>query len=220
MRRPHHLRRRVIAPFMAAFIAAPVVLAPSMAMADEVNPEPPDTVVAPEPAPPTGESLDDLTIDGEKVFWLDDTLIQPFAEVCTPGKAVVLTNTKNTMDVAYATSVMNDTSRTVGYKFTAKKTKTTTWSVSASVTAEAKAAIFAKVEASLNGGITKSNQTEYGAEVTGKVPPKTRTYGDYGNWKENAKFKVAQRYSNCTYSTWKYGTFSAPYREAWRVWES
>lgn len=204
---------------MAVLVAAPVMLAPSMAAAIEDTNEPPDAAVAPAPAPPTGQSLDGLTIDGEEVIWLDEGPIQPYAETCSTGKAVVLTNKPNKMDVAYATSVSNHGSNSLGFKWTAKKTKTTKWSVSGSVTGEAKVAIWAKVSATVNGGMEKSNTTEYGAEVSGKVPAHTRKYGNYGNWQEKVSFKVAHRYSNCTYSAWKYGTFSAPYREDWKVWD-
>lgn len=123
------------------------------------------------------------------------------------------------MDVAYATSVTNNGSTSINFKWTAKKTKTTKWSVSGSVSVEVKAAIFATVDATVNSGIEESNTTEYGAEVSGKVPAKTRKYGDYGNWREKVEYKVAQRYSNCTYSAWKYGTFLAPYREDWKIWD-
>ncbi|MFC8598169.1 MULTISPECIES: hypothetical protein [unclassified Isoptericola] len=197
------------------------LLTPTAAMASRGTNEPPDAAVAPAPAPPTDASLGGLTVDGEELLWMEDGAASGKLRSarCTPGKAIVLTNKPNKMDVAYATAVSNRGSSAIRFKWSTKKTKTTRWSVSGSVTAEAKAAIFAKVSATVNGGIEKSNTTEYGAEVSGKVPAHTRKYGDYGNWKEVVRYKTAHRYSNCTYSTWKYGSFSAPYRENWKIWD-
>ncbi|RKE05659.1 hypothetical protein [Catellatospora citrea] len=163
-----------------------------------------DQVPIPAAAPPLGE----------------DPTPNPRAVYCEPGEYVYsMTNTTNTFDTKYATSVINTTNSAKSFKFTATTTGTTTYTVSISVSAELKAGIFAKIAATINGGVSQANTTSYGAEVSGTVDPHTTLYGDYGNWKENVTWKSHYTYSNCSTANEKAGSAYAPYREAWKLWE-
>ena len=142
------------------------------------------------------------------------------APYCEPGNYVYeMTNTTNTFDAKFSTSIINSTGSSKSFKFTATKTGTTEFSVSGSVTAELKAAIFARMEATINAGVVKSMTTAYGVETSGTVNPHTTLYGDYGNWKENVNWKSHYVYSNCNSAQERSGSASAPYREAWKLWE-
>ncbi|MEU8619770.1 hypothetical protein [Streptomyces sp. NPDC048623] len=143
---------------------------------------------------------------------------QPQAEYCDPGmRAVISSNTPNTHDVKYRTSVTNGTGSTQNYKFSSKKSGTTTYGLSLSVSASLKAGIFASIEATINGSVEKSMTAEIGEEVSGTVKPHSTLKGDFGNWRENVSGWTAQQYSNCKYGTKTYFNAWAPYRTNWRV---
>ncbi|MFD9032592.1 hypothetical protein ACFVZW_15785 [Streptomyces sp. NPDC059567] len=143
---------------------------------------------------------------------------QPQAEYCQPGKrAAIPTNTANTLDVKYRTSVTNGTGSTQNFKFTSKKSGTTTYGLSITVSAEMKAWIFAKIAAEVNGSVEKSKTAEIGEEVSGTVKPHSTLKGDFGNWRENVSGWTAHQYSNCSYGTKTYFNAWAPYRTNWRV---
>ncbi|MDT9691139.1 hypothetical protein Q5762_22870 [Streptomyces sp. P9(2023)] len=143
---------------------------------------------------------------------------QPEAEYCQPGNRVAIpTNTANTLDVKYRTSVTNGTSSTQNFKFTSKKGGTTTFGVSITVSAELKAGIFSKIGAEVNGSVEKSMTAEIGEEVSGTVKPHSTLKGDFGNWRENVSGWTAYQYSNCSYGTKTYFNAWAPYRTNWKV---
>jgi hypothetical protein len=142
---------------------------------------------------------------------------KPQARYCSPGNRVSLSNTKNTLDVKYRTSVTNGTGSTQRFKFTSKKSGTTTYGLSITLSAELKAGIFAKIGAEINPSVEKSMTAETGEEVAGTVKPHSTLKGDFGNWRENVSGWSAYMYSNCTYGTKKYFKAWAPYRTNWRV---
>ena len=163
-----------------------------------------DSVPIPPAVPPAGE-------DGSP------DLVAPY---CEPGTYVYqMTNTTNTFDAKFSTSIINSTGSAKSFKFTATKTGTTEFSVSGSVSAELSTAIFAKIQATINAGVVRSNTTSYGVETSGTVNAHTALYGDYGNWKENVNWKSHYVYSNCNSAQERSGSAAAPYREAWKLWE-
>ncbi|MFI8422277.1 hypothetical protein [Streptomyces sp. NPDC085479] len=143
---------------------------------------------------------------------------QPQAEHCQPGtRAVISSNTANTLDVKYRTSVTNDNDVTQNFKFISKKSGTTTYGLSITVSTELKAGIFGKIAAEINGTVEKSKTAETGEEVWGTVKPHSTIKGDYGNWKENVSGWTAYQYSNCSYGSKTYFNAWAPYRTNWRI---
>ncbi|WP_410814606.1 hypothetical protein [Micromonospora sp. 067-2] len=191
-------------PLAATVVAAVLLPAfPAMASGNVTPAASEDLVPIPSPVQPRGEQGPQYGTQ---------------SEYCSPGDYVYsMTNTTNTFDAKFRTSVINNTGSAKSFKFTATKTGTTTFTVSLSVTAELKAAIFAKMEATVNAGIEQSNTTSYGVEVSGTVNANSTLYGDYGNWKENVNWKSHYVYSNCNTTSEKSGSAYAPYREAWKL---
>ncbi|MGC4836443.1 hypothetical protein ACLQ3D_18285 [Micromonospora vinacea] len=190
---------------LAATVVAAVLLpaVPAMAAGGVTPAASEDLVPIPAPIPPKGEQGPEFGTQ---------------AEYCTPGTYLYsMTNTTNTFDAKFRTSVINNTSSAKSFKFTATKTGTTTFTVSVSVSAELKAAIFAKMETTINAGVEQSNTTSYGVEVSGTVNANSTLYGDYGNWKENVSWKSHYVYSNCNTASENSGSAYAPYREAWKL---
>lgn len=143
---------------------------------------------------------------------------QPMAEYCSPGtRAVISSNTANTLDVKYRTSVTNGTGSTQNFKFTSKSGGATTYGLSITVSTELKAGIFGKISAEVNPSVEKSMTAEIGEEVSGTVNAYSTLKGDFGNWKENVSGWTAYQYSNCSYGTKTYYNAWAPYRTNWKV---
>ncbi|MGW0735125.1 hypothetical protein [Streptomyces sp. NPDC002851] len=133
-----------------------------------------------------------------------------------PGWEKVI-NTSNSMTVAYRTFVKNQTGKTQSYKFTSKRSKTSSFKVEATISASMKAWVFAEVKGEINSGIEKSWTSEIGIEAYGKVKPHHTMYGNYGIMRENFKLRQKVRYSNCK-EGYVYRPGRAPYREGWKTW--
>ncbi len=141
----------------------------------------------------------------------------PFAEHCGQGGwfVGVSKNTKNTMSVKYATFVKNNKSYAVNFRFSSKKSGTTTIGASLTLSGEFKAMWLGKLEAEINASVEKSWTSELGVDTFGKVKAHKTVYGDYGIMKENVTGYKAYRHSNCQVSQKQSMTVHAPYREGW-----
>ncbi|MEV4784681.1 hypothetical protein AB0K53_04370 [Streptomyces tuirus] len=144
---------------------------------------------------------------------------EPMSEYCGPGHyfAHITKNKKNTMSVKYATFVKNNKSQTMDFKFSSKKSGTTTIGGSVTLSGEFKAMWLGKIKADVNFNASKSWTSEIGVEAYGKVKAHDTVYGDYGIMKENVYGYTAYRYSNCKTGDKKYSTVWAPYREGWVI---
>jgi hypothetical protein len=141
----------------------------------------------------------------------------PFAEHCGQGGwfVGVSKNTKNTMSVKYATFVKNNKSYAVDFRFSSKKSGTTTLGASVTLSSEFKVKWLGKIQAEINGSAEKSWTSELGVDTYGKVKAGKTVYGDYGIMKENVTGYKAYRHSNCETSQKTMMTVHAPYREGW-----
>jgi hypothetical protein len=144
--------------------------------------------------------------------------LYPDAAACEPGQFVDITkNTKNTMSVKYATFVKNDLNHSIDFKFTSKKSGTTTVGASITVSGSVKVMWLGKLEVEVNGNVSKSWTSELGVEAGGKVKAHSTVKGDYGIMKENVYGYVAMQYSNCRIGDKQYMNVWAPYREGWHI---
>ncbi|QIB47748.1 hypothetical protein [Streptomyces aureoverticillatus] len=109
----------------------------------------------------------------------------------------------------------NNKSYPVTFKFTSKRSGTTTYGASVSVSSEFKVMWLSKVEATITGSVEKSMTSELGIETSGKVKAHSTVKGNYGIKKENVYGYTATRYSNCSVGNKRYMKFWAPYREGW-----
>ncbi|MFC5660194.1 hypothetical protein [Streptomyces nogalater] len=142
----------------------------------------------------------------------------PDGLVCERERFVHVTNnTQNTMSVKYKTFVKNDLSYSVDFKFTSKKSGTTTMGASVTVSGEIKVLWLGKLKVDVNGNVSKSWTSELGIETGGKVKAHSTVKGDYGIMKENVYGYVATQYSNCKIGDKQYMNVWAPYREGWRI---
>jgi hypothetical protein len=121
------------------------------------------------------------------------------------------------MSVKYSTFVENKTPRTLGFKFTSKKSGTTEVGGSVTISAEMKVAVLGSIKGEINANAKKSWTSEIGVETSGDVPPKSIVYGDYGIMKEKVYGYKYHRGSACQKSNKQYMTVWAPYREGWRI---
>lgn len=144
---------------------------------------------------------------------------QPMSEYCGPGHSFVhiTQNKKNTMSVKYATYVKNTKSYAIDFKFTSKKSGTTTIGASVTLSSEFKVMWLGKIKADVNVNATKAWTSELGIEAGGKVKAHDTVYGDYGIMKENVYGYTAYMYSNCQVGQKKNMTVWAPYREGWVI---
>jgi hypothetical protein len=101
--------------------------------------------------------------------------------------------------------------------FSSNATSTYTYAVGASVSAEVKLAIFAKVKATVNGSISTSKTSTFGESVTVTVPPHSTVYGDHGKLIEYTYGYAYTVKRDCTRTPITYTTFRAPYRINWHV---
>jgi hypothetical protein len=138
------------------------------------------------------------------------------SQVCDAGSSVTITNLPNKLKVDWPDAVINDSKSTASYTVKAEVSTTFTWGVSVSVSAEAKALIFAKVTGTVNGSIEHSKTTTYGSSVTVTVPPHSTMKADRGMWQEKFSFKYYRIDKSCR-ETRSSGTGQAPYRSAWHL---
>ncbi|KUJ70284.1 hypothetical protein ACZ90_05180 [Streptomyces albus subsp. albus] len=135
---------------------------------------------------------------------------------CEPGYHVAISrNMKNTLAVKYSTFVRNDKSTSADFKFTSKKSGTTTIGTSVTVSGEVKILFLGKIKTEVNASASKSWTSELGIEVGGKVKAHSTVYGDYGIMKENVYGYRAYMYSNCELGQKQSMKIWAPYREGW-----
>ncbi|MEU4897547.1 hypothetical protein AB0B12_34700 [Streptomyces sp. NPDC044780] len=145
--------------------------------------------------------------------------VQPMGDPgCTPGGMVRITrNVKNTMSVKYSTFIQNKKSYKIDFKFTSKKSGTTTVGSSVTVSSEFKLLWLSKIKVDVNASAQKSWTSELGVETGGKVKAHSTVYGDYGIKKENIYGYTGTRYSNCEIGDKRYMKAWAPYREGWVI---
>ncbi|MCP9206077.1 hypothetical protein [Streptomyces cucumeris] len=150
---------------------------------------------------------------------LGDGGVQPKGQPgCTPGGVVRVTrNLKNTMSVKYATFIQNKKSYKIDFKFTSKKSGTTTIGSSVTVSSEFKMLWLGKIKVDVNVSAQKSWTSELGVETGGKVKAHSTVYGDYGIKKENIYGYTGTRYSNCEIDGKRHMKAWAPYREGWVI---
>jgi hypothetical protein len=158
--------------------------------ASPIIPPPTPSADIPSEADVTAKPVQDTKPSG------DD--LRPNATHCDSSKVVKITsNLKNDMAVKYSTFVKNNTSGPIDFKFTSKKSGTTTIGGSVTFSGEVKMLWLGKIK------------TEAQANAT--------VYGDYGIMKENIYGYFYSIYSNCTVSPKTYAKVWAPYREGWVV---
>ncbi|MFC8537012.1 hypothetical protein ACFUJY_24280 [Streptomyces sp. NPDC057249] len=126
-------------------------------------------------------------------------------------------NLKNTMAVKYHVVARNKKDYSISFKFTSKKSGTTTIGASVTVSGETKVMLLGAIKVEVNASVEKSWTSELGVEVSGKVKAHSAVFGDYGIMKENISGYTAYRYSNCTVGQKKNMTVWAPYREGWTI---
>lgn len=144
--------------------------------------------------------------------------LRPNATHCDSSKVVKITsNLKNDMAVKYSTFVKNNTSGPIDFKFTSKKSGTTTIGGSVTFSGEVKMLWLGKIKTEVQANASKSWTSELGVETGGKVKAHSTVYGDYGIMKENIYGYFYSIYSNCTVSPKTYAKVWAPYREGWVV---
>ncbi|UFQ18248.1 MULTISPECIES: hypothetical protein [Streptomyces] len=137
-------------------------------------------------------------------------------DYCTPTTLVKITkNLKNTMSVKYSTFVTNNKSYPVTFRFSSKRSGTTSYGASVSLSTEFKLMWLGKVEATVTGDVQKSWTSELGVDTSGKVKAHSTVKGNYGIKKENVYGYIGTRYSNCEIGNKRYMKFWAPYREGW-----
>jgi len=137
-------------------------------------------------------------------------------ETCPPKNTVTIKNVPNDLKVDWADAVINNSTSKVKYTVKAETSKAFKWGLSASVSAEFKASIFAKVQVTLNGNIESTKTTTYGSTVEVEVPAKTTMKADRGMWREKFTYTYLKRYSNCAQVSGS-GSGQAPYRQAWHI---
>ncbi len=199
-------------------IAAPVV-ADGAAVEPGTVTEAPSSGAEVAPGVDAGGALDeDMPIPGETDGPDLGDPIGPTSEDCPTGRFVRITkNLKNTMSVKYSTYATNDTGRSMDYKFTSKRSGTTTLGASLTLSSELKVLWLGKVKADVQTSATKSWTSELGVEIGGKVKPHSTVRGEYGIKKEKVYGYSGTRYTNCSVGHKQYVTFWAPYREGWTV---
>ncbi|MPY31310.1 hypothetical protein FNH09_08350 [Streptomyces adustus] len=144
--------------------------------------------------------------------------LYPDAVRCENAQIVKITsNLANTMAVKDSTFVKNDRSSSIDFKFTSKKSGTTTFGGSITFSGEGKILWLGKIKTEVNANASKSWTSELGVEVGGKVKAHSTVYGDYGIMKENVYGYSYKTYSNCTVSDKTYAKVWAPYREGWVI---
>ena len=142
----------------------------------------------------------------------------PAAARCEPARfAHISRNTKNTMSVKYKTFVKNELNSSIDFKFTSKKSGTTTVGASITISGEVKVLWLGKLKVDVNGSVSHSWTSELGVETGGKVKAHSTVKGDYGIMKENVYGYVAMQHSNCRIGARQYMNVWAPYREGWRI---
>ncbi|MFD3874764.1 hypothetical protein [Streptomyces sp. NPDC058623] len=111
-----------------------------------------------------------------------DDISSPTGQYCgSPFNTVhIIRNTKNTMAVKYTTFVTNNTSSTQKFKFSSKKSGTTTLGASVTVGAEFKPLWFGAIEAEINASAERSWTSELGVEARGTVKARKTVYGKCG----------------------------------------
>ncbi|MFJ2017034.1 hypothetical protein [Streptomyces nodosus] len=172
-----------------------------------------------EDAPLPGETEIDLAPEPIIPDKLRDTDAYPDGDYCGPPTNFVkiTKNTKNTMAIKYSTFVQNNTSTTKEFRFTSKKSGTTTIGASVTIGSEFKTLWLAKIKVDVQASAQKSWTSELGIETSGKVKAHSTVYGDYGIKKENVYGYTATLYSNCQVGNVTYMDVHAPYREGWVV---
>jgi hypothetical protein len=144
--------------------------------------------------------------------------LSPAADLCDPGYSYrVWSNPSNDMRVFDRLGVTNNTNATISATFRADTGGTVSHSASISLTAEAKAAIFAKVGVTVNAGIERSMTASTGVSTTSSVKPHSTLKGDYGVWREKVLMRRVYVYRNCTTGSPTYFYYYAPYRKGWRL---
>jgi hypothetical protein len=143
-------------------------------------------------------------------------LLHPLHEICDASHSTTVSNLPNKLSVDYRDSMINDTGLEQTLSVTATKSTTFTWGLSVTVGVEAKAWIFAKVSASVNGSIQHSSTTTFGSTATARVPAHSIIKADRGMWQEKFGYKYYSINGSCK-ETHGSGTGQAPYRQYWRL---
>ncbi|MFE1444410.1 hypothetical protein [Streptomyces sp. NPDC058739] len=144
--------------------------------------------------------------------------LHPNATHCDSSRVVKITsNLKNNMAIKYSTFVKNNTSSPIDFKFTSRKSGTTTIGGSVTFSGEVKMLWLGKIKTEVQANASKSWTSELGVETAGKVKAHSTVYGDYGIMKENIYGYFYSIYSNCTVSAKTYAKVWAPYKEGWVV---
>ncbi|WP_150494713.1 hypothetical protein [Streptomyces kanamyceticus] len=142
----------------------------------------------------------------------------PASEDCPQGPFVHITrNLKNTTSVKYSTFAKNNKGYSLDFKFTSKRSGTTTYGASLTLSSDFKVRWLGEIKAELQGSAEKSWTSELGVETGGKVKAHSTVYGDYGIRKEKVYGYYGTRYRNCSVGHKQYVTFWAPYREGWTI---
>jgi hypothetical protein len=134
------------------------------------------------------------------------------APVCDPGTRFVVTSNKpNNMRVLERGYLINGTGHGQYMYYHAERSATTSWSVSASISAEAKLKTFGKIKASVNGSVAQSKSYRVGYAIRAWVPAHKTYRVDYGVLNEVVSGYSYYVYKTCQKSSRTYLTAQAPY---------
>ncbi|MEV6596409.1 hypothetical protein AB0M36_06010 [Actinoplanes sp. NPDC051346] len=136
---------------------------------------------------------------------------------CTAVVKKSVANVKNSFDRVQRWSDENNTPNKDTMEVHVTKTKKFAFHIDISVEEELKAWVFAKVKATINGGISKEWTTESGAKRIITLQPRTLTTVEYGVWNEVVAFRKYQVYRSCQEKTLKTGKATMPYEERFKV---
>ncbi len=129
--------------------------------------------------------------------------------------------TKNIVDnktIGYRDSITNNRRYAIEGRCEATTTKTSTYTLGASISTEIKAGIFGGVKAEINASVAKSMSTGYSTSATFRIPANSTVYCDRGIVNERLQGYTRLHYcgGGC-HSTTKRWTFKAPERLRWWI---
>ena len=129
--------------------------------------------------------------------------------------------TKNIVDsktIGYRDSITNNRSYAIEGRCEANTSKSSTYTLGASLSSEIKAGIFGGVKAEINSSVAKSMTTGYVTSAAFRIPANSTVYCDRGIVNERLKGYTKLSYcgGGCSTTT-KNWTFKAPARLRWWI---
>ncbi|HSX68314.1 hypothetical protein [Nocardioides sp.] len=131
---------------------------------------------------------------------------------------VITSNTENSRAIAWRDSVQNLTRSTISATCQAETSKTFTWGLSVSMTAEMKAPIFGGIQTTVNPSVQRSTTTGYVTSATFSVPAGATRHCDRGTVRERVKGYTKVGYYSAGSGGWNYTYWSAQAPTSARWW--